>query len=88
MLIFLHTKILENYVDPTDHTGNESILDIPTGGSGQDLKMQNGKNLPYVINMLIMKHVHHLRTEIMEGENLQIVPKSTTVDFNPTCPTI
>ena len=51
-----------------DHTGNEPKLDIPIGGSGQDIK--NDKDMPFVGYMLIMKHIHHLSTD-MEGKNLQ-----------------
>ena len=35
--------------EPPDHTGNEPTLDIPIGGSEQDIKKRkNGKYMPFV----------------------------------------
>ena len=34
--------------EPPDCTGNESTLDIPIGGSGQDIKKQNSNYMPFV----------------------------------------
>ena len=34
--------------EPPDCTWNEPTLDIPIGGSGQDIKKQNGKYMPFV----------------------------------------
>ena len=35
--------------EPPDHTGNKPTLDIPIGGSGQDIKReQNGTFMPFV----------------------------------------
>ena len=45
---------------------NETIPDIPIGGSGLDINKQNDKYKPFVINMLIMNYVHHPSIE-MEG---------------------
>ena len=41
-----HIKLIR---EPPGHTGNESTLDIPKGGSGQDIKKeQNGKYMPFM----------------------------------------
>ena len=64
---FLHLKSWKIIREPPDHIGNEPTPDIPIGGSGQDIKIQNDKYMPFVRNMLIVKHVYHLSTE-MEGK--------------------
>ena len=67
----LHLKSWKIIREPPDHTANELRLDILIGDSGQDIKiLQNDKYMAFVRNMLIMKHVHHLSTE-MERKNLQ-----------------
>ena len=43
--------------------------------------------MPFVMNMVIMCHVDHLRTEMM-GENLQIVPINLPIDINQDSPMI
>ena len=46
---FLHLRSWKMIREPPDHTGNEPTLDIPIGGSGQDIKKeQNGKYMPFV----------------------------------------
>ena len=60
---FLHLKSWKIIREPPDHTGNEPTLDIPIGGLWAGHKKQNGAYMPFVRNMLIMKHVHHLSTE-------------------------
>ena len=51
--------------EPPHCTVNEPTLDIPIGGSGYDIKKkQNDKYMPFVRNMLIVKHVHHLSIEM------------------------
>ena len=59
---------------------------VKSGSEGRRVKIPKDKYMSYVINISIMKHVHHLGTE-MEGENLQIVPKCTSIDTSPTYPT-
>ena len=41
--------------EPPDCIGNESTLDIHIKDSGEDIKIQNDKYMPFVINMLIME---------------------------------
>ena len=42
--------------------------------------------MPFVMNMVIMCQVHHLRTE--KEMDLQIVPKGTPIDTNQIYPII
>ena len=39
--------------EPPDCIGNESTLDIHIKDSGEDIKIQNDKYMPFVINMFI-----------------------------------
>ena len=48
---------------------------MPIGGSGQDIRKQNDKYMPFVINTLIMSYVHHPITEI-EGKKIQKCPNA------------
>ena len=73
--------------EPPTCTGNEPALDIHLGGCGQDIKIQSNKYMSFVMNILIMYHVHHLSTEI-EGKNLTKVPKSTPKIANQASPII
>ena len=57
-------KELENITEPPDCTGNEPTQDIHIGGSGQDIIIQKDKNMPSVIKMVILCHVHHLSSEM------------------------
>ena len=59
---FLHQKNWKIIREPPDHTGNEPTLDIPMRPWAGH-KKQKGKYMPFVRNMLIMKHVHYLNTE-------------------------
>ena len=73
---FLHLKSWKIIREPSDHTRNEPTPDIPIGGSGQVVKKD--KYMPFVRNMLIMKYVHHLSTE-MEGKTYNM-PKCIPTD--------
>ena len=71
--------------DSPGHTGNEVTLDIHKRYSGKDIEIQNNKYMPFVMNILSICHVHHLRTE-MEGKPM-IMPKSTPRHTNQASPT-
>ena len=50
---FLHLKGLEKLLrEPLDHTGNEPTLDLPIGGTEQDIRLQNNKYMSFEMNML------------------------------------
>ena len=53
-----------NITECKDCTGNHPTSDIHIEGSGQGIKIQNDKYIPFVMNMVIMCHVHPLSTEI------------------------
>ena len=57
--------------EPPDHAGNVPTLDIPIGGSGQDIKRTKWQIHAIFENMLIMKHVTHLSGD-KEGKKPKI----------------
>ena len=62
---YLHLKELEKYIrEPSDHTRSRPTPGIYMGDCGQKIQIQNDKYMPFVMNMVIMCHVHHLSTEI------------------------
>ena len=78
---FLHLKSWKIIREPLDCTGNEPTLDITIGGSGQDIKKQYDKYMPFVRNMLIIKHLHHLSTE-KAGKKTYNMSKCIPIDTN------
>ena len=61
---FLHLKSWKMIREPPDCTRNEPTLDIPIGGSGQDIKKRTKWQIHAICeNMLIMKHVPQLGTD-------------------------
>ena len=80
---FLLLTELEKIIKkPPDHTGNEPTLNIPLGGSQQEIKVQHDKYMPCELNMLIMHHVNHLRMD-MESKKPTKIPTCTPIDTNP-----
>ena len=78
---FLNLKELEIAREPPDHMQNETISDIPIGGSEKAIKI-NKKYISFEMNMMIMYHVHLLSTE-MRAKNLQKCLK-THLKYRPS----
>ena len=64
---FLHLKSWINNREPPDQT-ELTYTRYTHRRLWAGYKKQNDKYMPFVRNMLIMKHVHHLSSE-MEGKN-------------------
>ena len=60
-----------------------TTMDIWIEGSGQGIKIQKDKYMPFVMKMVMIWQVHYLRTKMVEKKQ-KIVPKSTPTDTTQT----